>query len=107
MVHWLKAGREDHPNHDTKAADRMYERLRFRGVIYTDTMHGHFKSLDGNQYVQVFATDDFFAAAYPMESKSMTGDALKEFITNFGVPNKIVMDGAAEQTGRKTTLCSK
>ena len=32
----------------------------------------------------------------------MAGDALKEFITDFGVPHKIVMDGAAEQTGRKT-----
>ena len=34
----------------------------------------------------------------------MAGDALKEFITDFGVPDKIVMDGAAEQTGRKTTF---
>ena len=80
-------------------ADRTYERLRFRGIIYTDTMHGHYKSLDGNWYMQVFATEDFFAAAYPMEAKSMAGDALKEFITDFGVPDKIVMDGAAEQTG--------
>ena len=79
-------------------ADRMYERPRFRGVVYTNTMHGHFKSLDGNWYMQVFATEDFFAAAYPMESKSMTSDALKEFITDFGVPDKIVMDGVAEQT---------
>ena len=85
-------------------ADRMYERPRFRGVVYTDTMHGHFKSLDGNRYAQVFATEDFFAAVYLMESKSMAGDALKEFITDFGVPDKIVMDGAAEQTGRKTTF---
>ena len=29
----------------------------------------------------------------------MAGDAMKEFITDFGVPDKIVMDGAAEQTG--------
>ena len=29
-------------------ADRMYERPRFSGTIYTDTMHGHYKSLDGN-----------------------------------------------------------
>ena len=50
-------------------------------------MHGHFKSLDGNRYAQVFATEDFFAAAYPMEAKSMAGDALKEFITEFGVPD--------------------
>ena len=29
-------------------ANRMYKRPRFRGVVYTDTIHGHFKSLDGN-----------------------------------------------------------
>ena len=85
-------------------ADRMYERPRCRGVVYTDTMHGHFKSLDRNRYAQVFATEDFFTAAYPMESKPMAGDALKEFITDFGVPDKIMMDGAAEQMGRKTTF---
>ena len=85
-------------------ADRMYEWPRFRGTVYTDTMHGHFKSLDGNRYAQVSSTEDFFAAAYPMEAKSMAGDALKEFITEFGVPDNIVMDGAAEQTGRKTTF---
>ena len=33
----------------------------------------------------------------------MASDALKEFITDFGVQDKIVMDGAAEQMGRKTT----
>ena len=77
---------------------------RFRGTVYTDTMHGHYKSLDGNRSVQVFATGDFFAAAYPMEAKSMAGDALKEFITDFGVPDKIVMDGSAQQMGRKTTF---
>ena len=76
----------------------MYKRPRFRGTVYTDTMHGHYKSLHGNQYVQVFATEDFFAAAYPMEAKSMAPDALKDFITDFGVRDKIVMDGAAEQT---------
>ena len=52
--------------------------------------------------VSVFATEDYFAAAYPMEAKSMAGDALKEFITDFGVPDMIVMNGAAEQMGRKT-----
>ena len=34
----------------------------------------------------------------------MDGDALKEFLTEFGVPDKIVMDGAAEQMGRRTTF---
>ena len=86
-------------------ADRMYERPRFRNTVYTDTMHGHFKSLDGNRYAQVFATEDFFAAAYPMEAKSMAGDTLKEFITEFGVPDKIVMDGAA--VGRRKSRATR
>ena len=34
----------------------------------------------------------------------MASDALKEFIPDFGVPDKIVIDGAAEQMGQKTTF---
>ena len=85
-------------------ADRMYECPWLRGVVYTDTMHGHFKSLDGNKYAQIFATEDYFAAAYPMESKALASDALKEFITDYGVPDKIIMDGAGEQTGKRSTF---
>ena len=85
-------------------ADRMYERPRLCCVVYTDTMHGHFKSLDGNKYAQIFATEDYFAAAYPMESKALAGDALKEFITDYGVPDKIIMDGAGQQTGKRSTF---
>ena len=54
--------------------------------------------------MQAFATEDFFADEYPMEAKSIAGDALKEFITDFGVPDKIMIDGAAQQMGRKTTF---
>ena len=82
----------------------MYERPRLRGVVYTDTMHGHFKSLDRNKYAQIFATEDYFAAAYLMESKALAGDALKEFITDYSVPDKIIMDGAGEQTGQLSTF---
>ena len=82
----------------------MYERPRLHGVVYTDTMHGHFKSLDGNKYAQIFATEDYFAAAYPMECKALASDALKEFITDYSVPEKIIMDGAGEQTGKRSTF---
>ena len=30
--------------------DRMLIRLCIRGTIYTDTMNGRYKSLDGNKY---------------------------------------------------------
>ena len=82
----------------------MYERPQLRGVVYTDTMHNHFKSLDGNKYAQIFAKEDNFAAAYPMESKPLAGDALKEFIADYSMPNKIIMDSTGEQTGKRSTF---
>ena len=85
-------------------ADRMYERPQIQGTIYTDTVDGQHKSLDGNKYAQVFATDFHFSAVYPMESKGLAGDALKQFIADFGVPDKIIYDGSKEQTKRGTTF---
>ena len=85
-------------------ADRMYERPRIRGTIYTDTMDRQHKSLDGNKYAQVFATDFHFSAVYPMESKGLAGNALKQFIADFGVSDKIICDGSKEQIKRGTTF---
>ena len=81
-------------------ADRMFIRPRIHGTIYTDTMNGRYKSLDGNKHAQIFANESFFATAYPMEHKSSAGQALKQFISDFGIPDKLVCDGAAEQVGK-------
>ena len=82
----------------------MYERPWIRGTIYTDTMDGQHESLDGNKYAQVFATDFHFSAVYLMESKGLAGNALKQFIADFGVPDKIICDGSKEQTKCGTTF---
>ncbi len=83
----------------------MYLPNRLRGQrFYTDTMFFTNKSIDGNTCAQVFANDSFFSAVYPMESKSMAGDALNEFISDFGAMDMLVMDGAAEQVGKRTTM---
>ena len=74
----------------------MYERPCIRGVIYTNVMHHKYRSLEGNRWVQVFATTDDFAAVYPMEFKSLSGQALKEFMSDFSVPDQIPMDGTSE-----------
>ena len=37
-----------------------------------------------------------------MKSKALAGDAPKEFITDYGVPDTIIMDGAGEQTGKQS-----
>ena len=83
-------------------ADRMFVRPRIHGTIYTDTMNGYYKSLDGNKHAQIFANESFFATAYPMEHKSSAGQALKQFISDFGIPDIFVCDGAAEKVGKRT-----
>ena len=65
-------------------------------------MGGRYKSLDGNKYAQVFANESFFSMAYPMQSKSSAGQGLEQFIAGYGVPDKIICDGSAEQTGKCT-----
>ena len=86
--------------------DRMFIRPRIRGTIYTDTMNGRYKSLHGNKHAQIFANESFFATAYRMEHKRCAGQALTQFISDFGIPDKLVCDGAAEQVGKRTEFQS-
>ena len=73
-------------------ADRIFERPLLRGQFYTDTVDGRCKSMDGNSYAQVFATKDLFVAAYPMESKSLAGEGLRQFIHDYGRPEHLTFD---------------
>ena len=70
--------------------------------FYTDTLFGLCKSLSNNMCAQVFANESFYVKAYPMETKSMAGKALRQFVRDFGVPEQLTSDGAAEQTGPGT-----
>ena len=81
-------------------ADRMFEWPRIKGRIFTNTLAGRYKSLDGNRYAQVFSNYYFFADAYPMEKKSLAGQGLGEFIANFGVMERLVCHGSKEQTAK-------
>jgi hypothetical protein len=83
-------------------ADCVFERPLLRGQFSTDTVDGRCKSMDGNQYAQLFATKDLFVAVYPMESKSMAGEGLRQFIHEYGRPEHLTFDGSKEQNGRKT-----
>ena len=65
-------------------------------------MNGRYKSLDGNKHAKIFANELFFATTYPMEHKSSTGQVLKQFISDSGIPDKLVCDGAVEQVGKRT-----
>ena len=69
-------------------------------------MNGCYKSLDGNKHAQIFANESFFTMAYPMEHKITTGQALKQFISDFGIPDKLVCYGADEKVGKQTEFQS-
>jgi len=83
-------------------ADRIFERHRLRGDWYSDTVFGPVKSKDGNTCGQIFANGAYFATFYPMDSKSKAGDALRVFCNEFGVPDRLIVDGAQEQVGKRT-----
>ena len=83
-------------------ADRVFENPLLRGQFYTDTLDGRCKSLDGNSYAQVFANKDLFAVVYPMASKSLAGESLRQFVHDYGRPEHLTYDGSGEQCGKKT-----
>ncbi len=83
--------------------DRMCHQVKLRNQkFYTDTLFGQCKSISNNTCAQIFANQSYFVKAYPMEQKSMAGQALRQFIRDFGVPEQLTSDGASEQTGPKT-----
>jgi hypothetical protein len=64
-------------------------------------MFSGIRSLRGNTCAQVF-TNGKYVHMEPGERKSQAGKALGSMIDEVGIPDKIVFDGAKEQTGRKS-----
>jgi hypothetical protein len=56
--------------------------------------------MDGNTYAQVFATKDLFVVVYPMGSKSLAGEGLRQCIHEYGRPEHLTFDGMKEQNGK-------
>jgi hypothetical protein len=76
-------------------------RQRLNATFYTDTMFSGIKSLRGNTCAQMF-TNGKYVHLEPQERKSQAREALGSMIDEVGIPDKIVFDGAKEQTGRKS-----
>jgi Reverse transcriptase (RNA-dependent DNA polymerase) len=75
--------------------------LRYRRLnveMYTDTLIGKTKSLQGNQYAQVFATPFHWVAVIPMEKKSQAHYTLDTLFQKVGVPRVMIPDNAKELT---------
>ena len=81
-------------------ADRMFRENRLEGTFATDTMHLGCRSINGEQYCQVFANKEFFAAAYPIMMKSHAHEPLDVFVREYGAMDLLISDGAPEQVGK-------
>ena len=81
-------------------------RQRLNATFYTDTLLSKVPSIRGNKCAQVF-TDGRFTAVYPLKSKAMAGDALREFSSDVGIPDTLVADLAGEHTGYDTEFAKQ
>jgi hypothetical protein len=82
----------------------MFAVKRLQGKFATDTAYGKVKSLRGNIGSQVYSHKCGFKACYPLQrvDGNAVGDTLTQFISDYGVPERLTFDGASVQTGPKT-----
>src|SRR6056300_2119734 len=85
-------------------AARMLERPILKGKFSTDTAYFKCKSIRGNIVSQIYFHKCGFYANYnlPKTDDANVGPTLLQFISEFGIPKNLTMDGAAVQIGRKT-----
>ena len=79
--------------------DRQLRYRRFAHDVFTDTLEANVLSWHRrNRYAQVFATRFGWTRIYPMRNKSDAHEGLSLMAKQDGVPTRIIMDGAREQT---------
>lgn len=78
--------------------DRQLRYRRLNTTMFTDTYFSSVKSTRGNTCAQVWTNDLEWTRIDPMPSKKYAHHSAQKLFKNDGVPSKIVMDGAKEQT---------
>ena len=71
---------------------------RLNMTFHTDALRSKVISLRGNNHCQVYTTRTF-TVVYPIRTKDRTGDTLRAFIDDFGIPDTLIADLAREQSG--------
>lgn len=89
--------------------DRMFYRRILNHQFAADLYMARTKSLHGNTCAYLFAHKCGFAQVYPQTSKesAQAADSLRQFSTDFGIPRKLIVDGALEQVGRNTEFIKR
>jgi hypothetical protein len=92
---WRYTGTGMHYRKPTNDRYLRYNRLPYD--MYSDTLQAGVKSLQGNQYAQLFSTDFGWVRIYPMRKKSEAHETLSIFLKKEGVPLNFIMDNSKEQ----------
>ena len=66
--------------------------------FYSDTMFSSEPSCRNFTCAQVFSDGKGFTRFYPMERKREAGEKLYRFVTDVGIPQELITDGAKEET---------
>jgi hypothetical protein len=90
-------------------ADWMFHILMLNATFAADNYVGRVLSSCGNRYAFVVAHPNGFCAAYPQPTKdsTTTSQSLRHFINDYGVPRKLIVDGAPEFTGRNGAFAKR
>ena len=83
-------------------ADRMFQKKRLGGMWASGTMYRQTKSLDGNRYSKVFSNGTLFDERCHMARGADTGIALKTFIAELAVPERLTIDVSKDQNAPGT-----
>ena len=84
----------------------MFAPKQIRCKMATDMMDARCDGLYGLKYCQVFGNRMMFAEAYPITHKKDCGNALKQFLREYGAPDVMITDGSKEQTKPGTAFQS-
>lgn len=87
--------------------DRMFYRKYLNHQFAADLYMARTTSLHGNTCAYIFAHKCGFAQVYPQQNKTKSADSLRQFSTDFGIPRKLIVDGALEQVGRNTEFIKR
>jgi hypothetical protein len=78
----------------------IYQTPRLGGHGYGDTLISNIRSIEGNTCAQIFANEEHVVEIYPMESKAMAGEALRQMGRDYGIMENLTIDGSKEQTAK-------
>ena len=73
----------------------------------TNTMDRQVKSLERNLYTQMFSNGTYFAEIYLMSKKANTGQALKTFVMELGVPEELTFGGSKDKNSTGTEFMNR